>query len=76
MLVIGLLYLGLPTLRYHRSARWIIAGIVVTIAAAAVQQSGVDLHVYLNHNDLQHLTQMIAVSLLYKGGAEFRDAVG
>ena len=60
----------------YGSARWIIGGIVVTIAAAAVQQSGVDLHVYLNHNDLQHLTQMIAVSLLYKGGAELRDAVG
>jgi hypothetical protein len=76
MLIIGLLYLGLPALRYHRSKRWIIAGLVMTIAAAAVQQSGVDLHMYLNHNDLQHLTQMVAVSLLYKGSAELRDAVG
>ena len=75
MLIIGLLYVGLPALSRHRSARWIVAGIVVTIAAAAVQQSGFDLHTYLNHNDLQHLTQMVAVSLLYEGGAELRHAV-
>jgi hypothetical protein len=45
----------------------------VTIAAAAVQQSGFDLHRNLNHNDLQHLVQMIAVFLLYLGGAKLRD---
>ena len=76
MLIIGLLYVGLPALRHHRSARWIIAGIAVTIAAAAVQQSGFDVHTHLNHNDLQHLIQMVAVFLLYKGGEELRDQAG
>jgi hypothetical protein len=74
MIVIGLLYAARPALRRQPSAPWIIAGIVVTIFAAAVQQSGFDLHTHLNHNDLQHLTQMIAVSLLHKGGAQLRDA--
>ena len=44
------------------------------LVAAAVQQSGFDLHKNLNHNDLQHLVQMVAVSLLYKGGTKLRDA--
>ena len=74
MVVIGLLYAGRPALRHQPSAPWITGGIVVTFAAAAVQQSGFDLHTHLNHNDLQHLTQMVAVWLLYKGGEELRDA--
>jgi hypothetical protein len=72
MLVVVVLYIGVPALRRHPSARWIIAGIAVTFAAAAIQQSGFDVHSHLNHNDLQHLTQMVAVWLLYKGGAELR----
>jgi hypothetical protein len=39
-----------------------------------VQQSGFDLHKNLNHNDLQHLVQMVAVSLLHEGGTKLRDA--
>jgi hypothetical protein len=31
---------------------------------------------FLNHNDLQYLTQMVAVLLLYKGDTELRDAAG
>jgi hypothetical protein len=75
MLMVGLLYMSVPALRRHPSARWIAAGIAVTIVAAAIQQSGLDVHTYLNHNDLQHLTQMVAVWLLYNGGTELRDAV-
>jgi hypothetical protein len=62
-----------PRMRRSQAARWIIAGIGVSILAALVQQSGFDLHQHLNHNDLQHLVQMIAVWLLYKGGAVLRD---
>ena len=52
----------------------IIAGIGVSILAALVQQSGFDLHRHLNHNDLQHVVQMLAVWLLYRGGTLLRDA--
>ena len=48
----------------------------VSIAAAAVQQSGVRLHQHFNHNDLMHVVQMGGVWLLYKGGARLRDAGG
>jgi len=64
------------TRRHHVGdvAWWIVAGIAVSIAAALIQQSGFDLHRNLNHNDLQHLVQMVAVWLLYGGGVRLRDA--
>lgn len=60
--------------RLSAAARWVVAGIGVSIVAAAVQQSGFDVHRHLNHNDLQHLVQMMAVWLLYQGGARLSDA--
>lgn len=58
----------------HRT--YIASGILVSIAAAAVQQSGFRLHQHLNHNDLMHVIQIGGVWLLYKGGARLRDAGG
>jgi hypothetical protein len=51
-------------------------GILVSIAAAAVQQSGFRLHRHFNHNDLMHVVQMGGMWLLYKGGGRLRDAGG
>jgi len=50
------------------ASRWILGGVAVSVAAAAVQASGVDLHRHFNHNDLYHVIQ-IAAMLLYYGGA-------
>jgi ABC-type amino acid transport system permease subunit len=47
---------------------WIIGGVALSGAAAAVQAGGVDLHRHFNHNDLYHVIQ-IAAMLLYYGGA-------
>lgn len=58
----------------HRA--YIASGILVSIAAAAVQQSGIRLHQHFNHNDLMHVVQMGGVWLLYKGGARLRDTGG
>ena len=58
----------------HRA--YIASGICVSIAAAAVQQTGIRLHRHFNHNDLMHVIQMGGVWLLYKGGARLRDAGG
>ncbi len=55
----------------HRA--WIASGILVSIAAAVVQQSGFRLHQHFNHNDLMHVVQMGGVWLLYKGGGLLRD---
>lgn len=60
-------------MRKTQAARWIVAGIALSIVAALVQQSGFDVHRHLNHNDLQHLVQMAAVWLLYRGGTRLRD---
>jgi hypothetical protein len=58
----------------HRA--YIASGILVSIAAASVQQSGFRLHRHFNHNDLMHVIQMAGVWLLYQGGARLRDAGG
>ena len=53
------------------STRWVVAGVALTFAAAfsrAVRSAR-----HLNHNDLQHLVQMVAVWFLYKGGSNLRD---
>lgn len=59
--------------RWQPGAPWIVAGIVVSFAAAAVQQSGIRLHRHFNHNDLYHVIQMGAIWLLYKGGRLLAD---
>ena len=58
----------------HRA--YIASGILVSIAAAGVQQSGIRLHRHFNHNDLMHVVQMGGVWLLYKGGARLRPDAG
>jgi small-conductance mechanosensitive channel len=73
MLFVLLLHLAAPRLRLEPSTRWVVAGVALTFAAAGVQQSGFDLHRNLNHNDLQHLVQMVVVWFLYKGGSNLRD---
>lgn len=55
------------------SAPSILAGVAVSLAAAAVQRSGFDLHRYLNHNDLYHLVQLAGGWLFYRGGLRLDD---
>ena len=73
MLFVLLLHFAAPRLRREPSTRWVVAGVALTFAAAGVQQSGFYLHRDLNHNDLQHLVQMVAVWCLYNGGSNLRD---
>jgi hypothetical protein len=58
----------------HRG--YIASGILVSMAAAVLQQSGIRLHRHFNHNDLMHVVQMGGVWLLYAGGERLRDAGG
>lgn len=48
-------------------ARWMIAGVLVSVVAAVVQQSGWSVHRHFNHNDLYHVIQACGVWLLYRG---------
>lgn len=52
----------------------ILAGIGLTFAGAGIQAAGFTLHRHFNHNDLFHVIQMVAVWLLYRGGAALPDA--
>ena len=58
--------------RFFRA--YIAAGILVSLIAAALQQSGISIHSNFNHNDLMHVVQMGGVWLLYRGGSRLRDA--
>jgi len=76
LVILMLLAAGRRThgIRGHRA--YLVSGILVSIAAAGVQQAGVRLHRHFNHNDLMHVIQMGGMWLLYTGGARLRDAGG
>lgn len=59
--------------RREASVKWIIAGILVSFAAAGIQQSGFTLHQHFNYNDIYHIIQMGAIYLLYKGALLLND---
>jgi hypothetical protein len=48
---------------------WLVAGVVVSAVAAAVQAAKVAPHRHFNHNDLYHVIQMAALYLFFRGGA-------
>lgn len=67
MVLVALLF----ALGYRANApasRWVLAGIAISFAAAAIQASGFALHRHFNHNDLYHVIQMVAMYALYRGG--------
>jgi hypothetical protein len=59
--------------RRDEASRWILAGVGVSAAAAAVQFLGIALHEHLNHNDLYHLIQIAGMVLFFRGGKLLRD---
>jgi hypothetical protein len=61
-----LLYAFMRRQRERPALRAGIAGIVLTLAAAGVQQLGIGLHpLHFNHNALYHLIQALALALLF-----------
>lgn len=48
------------------AARWLIDGVLLSIVAAAIQQSGITFAQDFNHNDLYHLVQMVAFYFFYR----------
>jgi hypothetical protein len=57
------------------ASAWLLAGVALSVAAAAVQQLGWGPHPHVNHNDLFHVIQAGAVWLLYRGAQRLPDAV-
>ena len=50
------------------AAPWLVAGVVVSAVAAAIQLTKVTPHPRFNHNDLYHVVQIAALYLFYRGG--------
>ena len=59
--------------RRDEASYWVLAGVGISAAAAAVQFQGIALHEHLNHNDLYHLIQLAGMVLFFRGGKLLRD---
>ncbi len=57
----------------EKGAPYIITGILISFFAAGIQQAGLTIHKYFNHNDLYHVIQMGAMIFLYKGARKLKD---
>ncbi len=57
----------LSAARRNHGGLYLAAGVLVSFAGAAVQQSGVSLHRHFNQNDLYHVIQMGGLWLFYLG---------
>ncbi|HEY9627441.1 MAG TPA: hypothetical protein V6C84_09080 [Coleofasciculaceae cyanobacterium] len=73
MLLVLLLELRVALLPRSRGSGWIIAGILISGVAIALQTSGLVLFRYVSSNDLYHLVQMIALYGFYRGAKLLND---
>ncbi|HUP62816.1 MAG TPA: hypothetical protein VNA69_20615 [Thermoanaerobaculia bacterium] len=69
LILVGAVQLVAWIKRRAPSARWVLGSILVSVIGAVVQQQELALHRHFNHNDLYHVIQMVALWLLYRGGA-------
>ena len=67
MLAIALLHAWLFIRHRKPGSRWVIAGVVVTLLGAVIQQSGFSVHRQFNNNDLYHVIQIVGLYLLFRG---------
>lgn len=66
-----LLFLVLNVMR-PQGSRQMIAGLLLQIAASAIQALGIDSFAPLDHNGLYHAVSTLAVVFLYRGGQQLR----
>jgi len=64
---------GAHVRRKDHTAAWLAGSIAVTLAGLAVQQSDFPRGVFLNHNDVYHLIQLVALYLLFRCARTTRD---
>jgi MFS family permease len=53
--------------RHHKSTRWLLLGVIVTLAGFAIQQTNIQLTDNFNHNDIYHVMQIGALYLFFRG---------
>ena len=75
--LLGLLVLAAWLRRRGRpGAGWIAAGVLASLAGAAIQRAGLDPSPAFNHNDLFHVVQAIGLYLYFRGGLVLADVEG
>lgn len=52
---------------FHKNV-WLVAAVLISFLAAAIQRSGIQLHRHFNFNDIYHVVQMVAMYFFYRGG--------
>lgn len=73
MLAVVILQIYASTKWKHKSAPWLISGVLISFAAAGIQISGFTIHQHFNHNDLYHVIQIGAIYFLYRGACLLKD---
>jgi hypothetical protein len=73
MLAVLAIHVVLKLRRGTPASAWIIAGIIVSFAAALIQAKGFGFHEHFNHNDVYHVIQMGGVYCFYRGGCLLED---
>lgn len=59
--------------RRDRSAIWLLAGVALSLAGLAIQQSTLSFGESFNHNDIFHTIQIPALWLFYRGARLLED---
>jgi hypothetical protein len=72
--LLGLLVLAAWLRRRGRpGAAWIAAGVLASLAGAAIQRAGLDPSPAFNHNDVFHVVQALGLYLYFRGGLVLAD---
>ena len=53
---------------------WLVAGVLVSLGGAALQQASFSLHQHFNHNDIYHALQTAGMFLFYRGARLLKDS--
>jgi hypothetical protein len=69
----GIAFAAVAAMHLWRWNVWLVAGVIVSVAAALVQASGFALHPHFNHNDLYHVIQIAAMVLFHRGARTLVD---
>ncbi len=59
--------------RQDESVRWLLWGVGISLLGLGIQQSDIELHEHLNHNDLSHCILLGALYLFYRGSRLLKD---
>ena len=73
MVIVAALHAFPPAAWRSPGSRWMVAAVVLSAIAAAVQACRWAPHPNFNHNDLYHVLQMVAMALFYAGARGLKD---